>query len=101
MHRTEMDKIKIPDHEVWYWVQELDVYCIKSEPVYEESSNRALSNVTTNGRLEVMSIDPESTVLHFMQPRDALIELRNDDKTMKVEGPELPSIEPVFMIRWK
>jgi hypothetical protein len=56
----------------------------------------ALSGLTTNGRLENKNIDPESSVLYFMQPRDAPIALRNDDKAMKIEGPEPSHIEPLF-----
>jgi hypothetical protein len=64
--------------------------------MFEYSNNRALSEVTVNGKLEVKNLDPESTVLHFMLPRDAPIALGNGEK-MKVEGPELGPVEPLFV----
>lgn len=93
---TPTEKLKVPNENVFYWVNDVEVYCLKSQPMFQDSNNGALADVTVNGKLEAKNIDPESTVLYFMLPRDAPIPLGNDDKAMKIEGPEPAPIEPLF-----
>lgn len=85
--KTATEKLKVPDQEVYYYVNDIEVYCLKSQPMFQDSTNAALAELTTNGKLEAKNVDPESTVLYFMLQRDAPIPLSNDDKAMKVEGP--------------
>lgn len=94
--KTPHEKLKVPNAEVYYWVNDLEVYCVKSEPQFENSTNTALAEVTTNGRLEAKNIDPESTVLYFMLPRDAPIALGNGEQAMKIEGPDMGGADPLF-----